>query len=320
MDVYFESNKENLIKSPNENNAASNVNLTLNSQNTNANNNMSSNPVAVAYHHMLGDGGGKLMDIDMEIQQHQQQIDQCNKMNLLGMDNSKHLLISALNGHDDDSHSPPASVGAIASANTPATADDLTMLTENDENDPSLKEIEDSLAMSPGTAASLNMSDFNGSMSAGNNSLVSNHTFKKTEWDVKKFETHVRATFGDMQPVETMPPELLNSYINNFFEFAKKGDGMEYEPESLIGYMNSFERYLKAKNYPESLLRSDLFSDTRSMLKRKRDLVRTIGRLVRLRNKDTPYLLKFYRNLFKEKGLLNRENPDCLLAEVRSHA
>ena len=52
------------------------------------------------------------------------------------------------------------------------------------------------------------------------------------------------------------------------------------------------------------------------MLKRKRDLIRTIGRLVRIKNKDTSYLLKFYRNLFKEKGLLNRDNPDSLLAEV----
>jgi hypothetical protein len=315
MNVYFESNKENLIKSPiDTNNSASNV---------------------VTYHHILSDGtivnsnsaslvnglmhAGKILEhqLGMEVTpatngMQTTNMDPCNKINLLGMDTtgSKHLLMSAL--LEQQSSSPP-----------PSHMHDELM----DENDPSLKEIEDSLAMSPnatGTSFS-NMSStdltgtsFNASVSSGPSGIVSNHTFKKTEWDVKKFENHVRTVFGDTQPMESMQPEILNTYINNFFEYAKKGDGMEYEPESLIGYMNSFERYLKAKNYPESLLRSDIFSDTRSMLKRKRDLVRTIGRLVRIKNKDTPYLLKFYRNLFKEKGLLNRENPDCLLAEVRT--
>jgi hypothetical protein len=308
MNVYFESNKENLIKSPiDSNNSANNV---------------------VQYHHILSDGTivnsnsaslannliqtGKLLDnqIGMEVTQTVMQTnpaDSCNKMNMLSMDTgNKHLIMTALL----EQHSPSPS----------PMHDDLM-----DENDPSLKEIEESLAMSPsGNGASfsnisstdLTGNSFNGSMSNGAGGIISNHTFKKTEWDVKKFENHVRTMFGDLQPMENMAPEVLNSYINNFFEYAKKGDGMEYEPESLIGYMNSFERYLKSKNYPESLLRSDIFSDTRAMLKRKRDLVRTIGRLVRIKNKDTPYLLKFYRNLFKEKGLLNRENPDCLLAEV----
>ncbi len=47
-----------------------------------------------------------------------------------------------------------------------------------------------------------------------------------------------------------------------------------------------------------------------------RDLVRSIGKLIRTKTKDTCYLLQFHRNLLKEKGLLNRDNPDCLLAEI----
>ena len=91
---------------------------------------------------------------------------------------------------------------------------------------------------------------------------------------------------------------------------------MDYEPESLIGFMNSFERYLKTKNYPESLLRSETFKESRTELKKKRDLVRSIGKLIRTKTKDTCYLLQFHRNLLKEKGLLSRDNPDCLLAEI----
>ena len=87
---------------------------------------------------------------------------------------------------------------------------------------------------------------------------------------------------------------------------------MDYEPESLIGFMNSFERYLRTKNYPESLLRSDTFKEARTELKKKRDLVRSI----RTKTKDTCYLIQFHHNLLKEKGLLNRGNPDFLLAEI----
>lgn len=149
-----------------------------------------------------------------------------------------------------------------------------------------------------------------------NGSNVSTHTFRKTEWDVKKLENYVRLSFGDMTPMESMEPALMNRYLKSFFELAKKSDGMDYEPESLIGFMNSFERYLKTKNYSESLLRSETFKESRTVLKKKRDLVRSIGKLIRTKTKDTCYLLQFHRNLLKEKGLLNRDNPDCLLAEI----
>lgn len=111
-----------------------------------------------------------------------------------------------------------------------------------------------------------------------NGSNVSTHTFRKTEWDVKKLENYVRQEFGDTTPMENMEPATMNKYLKSFFEYAKKSDGMDYEPESLIGFMNSFERYLKTKSYSESLLRSETFKESRTVLKKKRDLVRSIGK------------------------------------------
>lgn len=144
------------------------------------------------------------------------------------------------------------------------------------------------------------------------------YTFRKTEWDVKKMENYVRLTFNDSTTMDKMEPHLLNTYLKSFFEFAKKSDGMEYEPESLIGFMNSYERYLKTKNYPESLLRSDMFKESRAILKNKRELVRSVGKLIRTKTKDTAFMLQYYKNILKEKGLLSRDNPDALLAEVIS--
>jgi hypothetical protein len=206
---------------------------------------------------------------------------------------------------------------------TVAAALDATV----DDNDANLEEDEDNLIKEINEYASLadlNDEAFSGDTFAGisdvtndaANSNVSSHTFRKTEWDVKKLENHVRLTYGDQTVTENMTPIQLNTYLKSFFEHAKKSDGMEYEPESLIGFMNSFERYLKTKNYPESLLRSEAFKDARTFLKKKRELVRSIGRLIRTKTTDTFYLLQYHRNLLKEKGLLSRENPDCLLAEV----
>jgi len=195
--------------------------------------------------------------------------------------------------------------------------DDSNQMDPDDPDASDMKDIDDTLAMSPGFVSSLggSLSGTHASyMLNGNN--VSTHTFRKTEWDVKKLENYVRLSFGDATPMEGMPPVKMNFYLVSFFKLAKKSDGMDYEPESLIGFMNSFERYLKTKNYPESLLRSETFKESRTELKKKRDLVRSIGKLIRTKTKDTCYLLQFHRNLLKEKGLLNRDNPDCLLAEI----
>lgn len=201
---------------------------------------------------------------------------------------------------------------------------ELDPLEENDDDDLIIKDMDDStfgnitdlFGSSGGGAGAGAGEDSSFNVSDSNNNGISSHTFRKTEWDVKKLENHVRLTYGDTTTMENMTPAMLNKYLRSFFEFAKKSDGMEYEPESLIGFMNSFERFLKTKNYPESLLRSDVFKESRLYLKKKRDMVRSIGKLIRTKTKDTFYILQYHRNLLKEKGLLNRDNPDGLLAEV----
>jgi hypothetical protein len=299
MNIYFESNKENLIDSSND------VNNLINSNNNNNVINTNSNKFIAQDVQMLEFIGNAQIENLQPLISQQQILINNNRSNII----PQFQQITTTNSIT--SHTP------ILQALTSNSNDDQD---ESMDTTSGYKEIEDSLAMSPNTHIS--SSDLGSSFTmsqlanATGGTSVSNHTFKKTEWDVKKFENHVRNTYGDSTPMENVAPQLLNQYINHFFEYAKKGDGMEYEPESLIGYMNSFERYLKAKNYHESLLRSELFADTRTMLKKKRELVRTIGRLIRIKNKDTSALLKFYRNLFKEKGLLNRDNPDGLLAEV----
>jgi hypothetical protein len=207
------------------------------------------------------------------------------------------------------------------SANTKKSAD----ADNDDELEPDLDGVGDELEdmdQSDSLLKDLDLTPGGTSMSASAQAAADSgnnvYTFRKTEWDVKKMENYVKLVFSESIAMEKLDPVTLNSYLKSFFEHAKKSDGMDYEPESLIGFMNSYERYLKTKNYPESLLRSDAFKESRTILKNKRELVRSIGKLIRTKSKDTCYVLQYNRNLLKEKGLLSRDNPDGLLAEVKT--
>jgi len=95
--------------------------------------------------------------------------------------------------------------------------DDDDLGDEND--DVNLKEIDkfdDSLAMSPCGFGSL--SGIGSSPYTMNGSNVSTHTFRKTEWDVKKLENYVRLSFGDATPMENMDPAQMNRYLVSFFK------------------------------------------------------------------------------------------------------
>ncbi len=87
----------------------------------------------------------------------------------------------------------------------------------DDENN-DLKDIDkydESLAMSPGGFGSIG--GVGSSPYTLNGSNVSTHTFRKTEWDVKKLENYVRISFGDVTPMENMEPAQMNRYLISFF-------------------------------------------------------------------------------------------------------
>jgi len=97
-------------------------------------------------------------------------------------------------------------------------------LDDEHNDDVNLKEIDkfdDSLAMSPCGFGSL--SGVASSPYTMNGSNVSTHTFRKTEWDVKKLENYVRISFGDVTPMENMEPSLMNRYLISFFRVIFKG-------------------------------------------------------------------------------------------------
>lgn len=77
------------------------------------------------------------------------------------------------------------------------------------------------------------------------------------------------ASKGEFRQVNEIPPAELCPYISGFLYAVRKKDGTEYEPVTLRAFISSFERYLKQHNYSASLIKDDIFSKCREVLKAK---------------------------------------------------
>ena len=103
------------------------------------------------------------------------------------------------------------------------------------------------------------------------------NTKRKTETDMRIFSAYL-ISLNEVRPIESLPPIELDRYLTTFFSVIKKHDGNEYEPASLRGMLCSVERYLRSKNYPNSVTRDAVFLDTRNMLKEKQKILREISK------------------------------------------
>ena len=79
---------------------------------------------------------------------------------------------------------------------------------------------------------------------------------QKTQRDVSLLETFLR-TKNEERKIEEIPAVELNQYISQFIIAVRTKDGNEYEPTSLRSLVASFERYLKRKKYPSSIIPDD---------------------------------------------------------------
>lgn len=100
-------------------------------------------------------------------------------------------------------------------------------------------------------------------------------TKKKTLQNVAVLQQFL-ASKNEERKLEEIPPEELNEYLSEFIITVRTKDKQEeYEPSSLRGFIASFERYLKKKNYGHSIIKDLQFEKTRKALSSKqKDLKR----------------------------------------------
>ncbi|CAB3981149.1 Hypothetical predicted protein [Paramuricea clavata] len=91
-------------------------------------------------------------------------------------------------------------------------------------------------------------------------------TSQKTERDIKLLHLFLQ-TKNEERKMEDIPTAELNEYVSEFIiSVSRTKDGKEYDPSSLRSLLASFERHLKKKNYPASIINDIAFEKTRKSL------------------------------------------------------
>ena len=99
--------------------------------------------------------------------------------------------------------------------------------------------------------------------------------------------------------IEEHEPAELNRLLEKFYAEVKNKNGEDYEPDSLRVMIAAFDRHLKDKQYPLSIVKDREFHSSKQVLEGKAKLLRQAGR-GKCPNKA--------RNLTKEEELLWTEN------------
>lgn len=74
------------------------------------------------------------------------------------------------------------------------------------------------------------------------------NTLKKTVCNLNLLKTFFISQ-NESRSIESIPPLRLNELLCKFFLSVRKPNGENYEPNSLKGFMGSFDRQLRRKNY-----------------------------------------------------------------------
>ena len=136
------------------------------------------------------------------------------------------------------------------------------------------------------------------------------NTVKKTKREVALLTVFLQ-TKGETREIAEIPPVELNELLSEFILSVRTKEGQEYEPSSLRGMVASFERHLKRKSYPVSIINDLAFEKLRKTLQSKQKQLKKQGR----GNKPNASvaLTEDEIKLLFDKGLLGVSSPEAIL-------
>ena len=103
------------------------------------------------------------------------------------------------------------------------------------------------------------------------------HTLSKTNRDVSLLKEFLRAKEID-EELENIEAKVLDEILCRFIVEVKKKDGGEYEPTTLRSFISSFDRYLRRKRYPTTIIYGQEFRKTRETLVAKQKELKKAGK------------------------------------------
>ena len=103
------------------------------------------------------------------------------------------------------------------------------------------------------------------------------NTLSKTHRDIELLKKFL-AFENEEREIHNIEPKALNNYISEFIVKVRKQDGGEYEPTTLRSFISSFDRFLRKKNYPTTIIEGDEFRKTRECLAAKQRELKKEGK------------------------------------------
>ena len=92
------------------------------------------------------------------------------------------------------------------------------------------------------------------------------NTVRKTQQCSTKLAIWLKENKNETRDIVVIPPIELDIYIGTFCMSIVKPNGDQYEPDSMTSFHRGIDRYLREKDYPHSILTSDVFATSRQIL------------------------------------------------------
>lgn len=144
------------------------------------------------------------------------------------------------------------------------------------------------------------------------NQQSNKNTLSKTFYDLKLLETFLHQdSINENRPLHQIPPNELCTLLCRFFLSVRKSDGSNYEPNTLRGFMCSYERHLRRYDYEYSLSNSVEFAKLREVLKSKQRELKRQG-LGNLANKSEAITDAEIEKLW-ESNQMGARTPDSII-------
>ena len=103
------------------------------------------------------------------------------------------------------------------------------------------------------------------------------NTVKKTKREVALLTMFLQ-TKRETREIAEIPPVELNELLSEFILSVRTKEGQEYEPSSLGGMVAIFERHLRRKSFPVSIINDLAFEKLRKTLQSKQNPAQETGK------------------------------------------
>ncbi|RUA04261.1 MAG: hypothetical protein DSY43_06765 [Gammaproteobacteria bacterium] len=103
------------------------------------------------------------------------------------------------------------------------------------------------------------------------------NTLSKTQRDISLLKKFLVSN-NEPKEIENIDAKDLDDYIANFLLQVRKQNGEQYEPTSLRSFISSFDRYLRKKEYPSTIIEGKQFRKTKEVLVAKQKELKKAGK------------------------------------------